>query len=229
MNHKLLSFIVVAIFATACSTTFKSSQTVDDLYYSPTQLQILEVKDAKQKEIVKNSYDDNFLKHKVKNYSRWSSIDDFNYWNDPRYQFYNNPYQQGFNNFNCYNNNFGNPAVGFNNFYNPSFYNPIYTIVTYQNPPKNNNYTSNSNLLTYTNPKYNFGTGVNSEGKTGVPYSSTPTSNSQTSTPRSNSTGTTWTSPSRSFTPSSTSPASGTSGGNSGGIKSSGTSTSKGR
>jgi hypothetical protein len=65
-----------------------------------------------------SSEDDNYLRMRVRNRTRWSTIDDYDYWYDPTYSmYYNKP-------FNTY-----NPYV-YNNWYS-SFNRPIWDIYSY--------------------------------------------------------------------------------------------------
>jgi alkanesulfonate monooxygenase SsuD/methylene tetrahydromethanopterin reductase-like flavin-dependent oxidoreductase (luciferase family) len=105
MKHTLLLTVLSIGFLASCSTAFKAGQTPDDVYYSPGR-EITsakqEEKDQRQKEEYQeyvSSQDDRYLRMKVANRNRWSSLDDFDYWHDSRYDFcscncYNSLYLQ---------------------------------------------------------------------------------------------------------------------------------------
>lgn len=82
----ILSFVVVLA---SCSTAYKSGQTPDDVYFSPvppkvehTQNEEKEVREEKRQTEEYSAYeDDRYLRMKVRDRSRWSSLDD--YYRDP--------------------------------------------------------------------------------------------------------------------------------------------------
>jgi hypothetical protein len=186
MRQVLLFSVLCIGLLTSCSTAFKNGQTPDDVYYSPGR----ELADTKKEEIQQDngqyqeyisSLDDRYLRMKVANRSRWSSIDNFDYWNDSRYDF---------NSYNYYNNH--NPYTTWNPYWNTSSYyygsyypgngkwgwhSPAYTVVGY-NIPKYGGSTSASNIYAYRNKSYN-NTNTNNYGynpKSG--NYTTPSSNS---------------------------------------------------
>jgi hypothetical protein len=106
---------------TSCSSTYKASQTPDDVYYSPARegVQKHTVKRDKYEDYI-SSEDDQYLRMKIRNRDRWSGIDDYSYWNDSRYvPMYN--YNYDFYRNNIYNtyawNNWNRPYSSF--YYNP--------------------------------------------------------------------------------------------------------------
>jgi len=151
---KQLSFLTIGLvlLLSSCSTAYQSGQTPDDVYYSPGSVTGSEERVKKQKSRDDQEYqeyissqDDAYLRRKVTNRNRWSSIDDFSYWNDCRYNFfpstfnYFNPY------FSCFSCNTFNPFLGGHYFgggfgggigFAPSFgwNNPYYTLVYYGTP-----------------------------------------------------------------------------------------------
>lgn len=152
----LIVLLIAAVFA-SCSTAYKSGQTPDDVYYSPARATVA-ANENKYEEPVNNE-DDRYLRMKVRNYSRWSTIDDFNYWYTP-YSYYGytyNPYLYT-SYYNPYN------SIWFNSYYpyggigyNPGyFYYPYYPAYIVKNPVKtartdrpslggyNNNYNNNN-------------------------------------------------------------------------------------
>jgi hypothetical protein len=123
MKNKILLFTVLgALVFSACTTSYKSTQTPDDVYYSPLR----ELKDAEQEEYLSN--DDNRIRMAVKN-PRWRYSD----WD---YDYDYNPYRYGY---------------GYGYYYNPYYYPyPVYTGFTIRNPV--NSTIRTGNLATYTPP-----------------------------------------------------------------------------
>ena len=125
MKTNILPLIAIIIFA-SCSSAYRQTQTPDDVYYSPAK-EMNYAKNTDNKDNKKESYsrnnegeyddyisanEDNYLRMKIQDRSRWSSIDDYNYWYSPNYA-YNNYY--GFNSFNPYTLN----SWGLNYYYSP--------------------------------------------------------------------------------------------------------------
>ncbi|MBI1692744.1 MAG: hypothetical protein FYV88_4670, partial [Bacteroidetes bacterium] len=148
---KQLSFLTIGLvlLLSSCSTAYQAGQTPDDVYYSPGAVTGGEERVKKQKSRDDQQYqeyissqDDAYLRRKVTNRSRWSSIDDFSYWNDYRYNFfpstfnYFNPY------FSCYSCNTFIPSYGGGHYFGGGFgftpslgwNNPYYTLVYYGTP-----------------------------------------------------------------------------------------------
>ena len=148
----LLAFSVAVL--SSCTTAYKTGQTPDDVYYSPTRPQQdnedeyaeVDKYDDRQYREKEDYYDDRFLRMKVSNRYRWSELNDW-YNNDYRYSKY-----YGYNNGYCWCNNSWNAHTYWNNYYNPYYNN--YVIVnpknafTYNQPRK-------FNLNTYTTPQQN--------------------------------------------------------------------------
>ena len=114
---------VILLFLTSC-TTYRFGHMPDELYYYSNGIQISDRK-IRQEEYQNytSSRDVNYLRMRVNNRTRWSLIDDFDYWNSP-FQFPS----FGFNPFWTYNMNFfGNPYM-FPYWNRPMFYqfNPYY-------------------------------------------------------------------------------------------------------
>jgi hypothetical protein len=114
MKHFLLSAALATGLLSSCSTAYKSAQTPDDLYYSPGRAEITAAKVEKAKVADADVYDeyvssndDRYLHMKVANREQWSSIDNYAYWNDSRYDFssynyspmYSSPYGFSYSNF----------------------------------------------------------------------------------------------------------------------------------
>lgn len=242
MKYKLLLIGFVAAIFTSCST-YKAGQTPDDVYYSPA-------KEAVAKKEVKNdryegrdryedyvsSEDDRYLRMKVRNRQRWSTIDDYDYWYDSRYTpYYSYNYYR--NNWNNYMWNFNSPYVGtyfgynslpvwvnYNNYYGygyprygyPSYYGSYggktQTYIT-KRPPN----VSRPSLNGYNNRSYNNNNNIgNTLMKVFTPSSSNSGySNTNTRSSGSNS-NSTYTAPERTYTPSSSASSSSSSSSSSG-------------
>ena len=93
-----IGIVAFSFFGTSC-TSLQQSTTVatDDLYYTPNNKVVSAEKlvaiekaengmaqDEEYQEY-QNYQDDRFLRLKVANRNRWSAIDDFGYWNNPRF------------------------------------------------------------------------------------------------------------------------------------------------
>lgn len=121
MNTKFLLLIVTVAALSSCTSSYKSSQTPDDVYFSPTRAQEEYVRTESKKEPRYRSdeyYDDRFLRMKVNNRNRWN---EFNEWYG--YERYSSAYNFSYN-------DFYNPYTSWNHFYNPYFYSPV---VIYRN------------------------------------------------------------------------------------------------
>ena len=85
MKNIIIPFVVLAVVMSGCSTAYKARSTPDDVYYSPAPAVKPGVED-RYEDYASNS-DDNYLRMKVRNRYQWNGIDDYNYWNDSRYDF----------------------------------------------------------------------------------------------------------------------------------------------
>ena len=153
--------LTIAVFA-SCSPTYKTSQTPDDVYYSPAKkIYAGDNYDSYQS----STTDDDYLRMKVQDNEKWSTIDDYDYWNDSRY-YYNNyyaPYTPTVSMSIGMGYTFG--GVGYYPYYsaytpywyNPwsSWYNPCYTVVYYKTPAVYYKPVSKYSLSTYSNHTYN--------------------------------------------------------------------------
>ncbi len=112
MKSRILLVGLLAAMLTSCST-YKAGQTPDDVYYSPAREAVAkkETKRQDRYEDYVSSEDDRYLRMKIRNRDRWSTIDDYDYWNDSRYV----PYYS----YNYYRNNWNSPY--WNN-WNPGYY-----------------------------------------------------------------------------------------------------------
>ncbi|MBV9987268.1 MAG: hypothetical protein JO301_06285 [Chitinophagaceae bacterium] len=254
MKPALLLSVLGITFLSSCSTAFKSGQTPDDVYYSPGR----EIAAAKEDEVRKqdqaayqeyiSSQDDRYLRMKVANHSRWSSLDDYDYWYDSRYDFsnYNNyssyrPYSF------CYERNAGYIGSPYSSYGGYGWSMPYHTIIAYSSPKYAGGSTSGSNISAYRNKSYNNSNYGYKDPKSGAFISTSNTSNfgsllkrvfsSGSSSSANNNSGSSFDRPARTFsttpTPtnsSNTTPSTSSSaGGHSGGYSSTGSSTSTGR
>jgi len=247
----LLSAIGLSVL-TGCSTAYKAGQTPDDVYYSPAKGVSEKKEDKKQAQQQQERYDeytnnadDRYLRMKVANRGRWSSIDDYSYWYDSRYDFcptntsfYNSPYAV-------------NPwsigySIGYGRPYYGSIYggwnSPVYTVAIYSTPKFSGGYTSGSNISAYRNKNYN-NQNAGYTGKNGQFIPAASNSNSfgnllkRVFTPATSSSSSssydraarTYTPTNNNSTPTPTPATSSSAGGNSGGFKSTGSSSSSGR
>ncbi len=186
MKKTFLGTMMIATLISSCNTAYQSGQTPDDLYYSPgKEISSSEVRkkaeDGERYDQYVRTMDDRYLRMKVANRNQWSSVDDFSYWNDMRYNFANTYSYNGFNNYygfgihgNMYNTAYNPWSIGWNtgwstgwntgwNFcgnnglgYGLGWSNPLYSVVAYSNPkviPAT--YTSGSNINAYRNKTYN--------------------------------------------------------------------------
>jgi len=252
MKHKILPIISAVLILSSCSTAYKSTQTPDDVYYSPaTGVEEKETaKTNKQNDRYENyvsSNDDRYLRMKVHNYRVWSAIDDYSYWYDSRYDFSScapsrfdmwNRYAYGYN-YNYYNGNIFYRG-GWYGSYRPS---PVNYVIGYKNPKTTIGSNSGSYLTAYKNTNYNnsnynynLKSGYNNSNNTGGSFGSLVRQvfSSSSSNNSSTSSNTSWDRPARTFTPSTNTSSSSTStpatsssaGGSSGGYGSTGSSSS---
>ncbi|OQY95063.1 MAG: hypothetical protein B6D37_06745 [Sphingobacteriales bacterium UTBCD1] len=155
----LLALITVAIAFSSCSTAYKTGQTPDDVYYSPSRQQdeYLSVnKNDDRSYYGDDSYDDRYLRMKVRNPQMWSDLNDWYYYGDR----YNYGYANYLGNYGLYSTNYiWNPYSYWNSYYNPYYYNYVipyyYSYGVINNIKGNNIYTAprTSNLNTYNNKK----------------------------------------------------------------------------
>ncbi len=202
MNCKVLLLGLFTASLVSCSTAYKAGQTPDDVYYSPAREAVTKKEKEKDRyeDVVRNE-DDQYLRMKVRNRNRWSTIDDYDYWYDGRYDFgcYNYNYY-GRNNWNL---GYGRPI--YNNGYHPGYYG--YPIIITKGTPlrpsnvnrpalggyKNNTGYNNSNglgnsfkkVISSSNSTYNNGNSGNSNT-----YNSPASTPSRTYTPSSGSSST---------------------------------------
>ena len=157
MKKNLVYLLFAVALLTSCSSAYKSSQTPDDVYYSPAK-KIIVADQVDQYESYTSSSDDDYLRMKVRDRERWSTIDDYNYWYDSRY--YANNYFSPYTSYLSLGLGFG--SYPYYNSYNPysyspwaSWYSPYYTVVYYKNPTVYYKPQVRNNLTGYTNRNYN--------------------------------------------------------------------------
>lgn len=164
MKKNLVYLLSAVILFTSCSTAYKTSQTPDDVYYSPAKKIYVDDRYDTYASSSDNYYsDDDYLRMKVRDRYKWGSIDDYNYWYDSRY--YNNNFYSPYTSYLSLGLGYGfgyglgaYPIYSYNPYsYNPwnSWYSPYYTVVYYKNPnvyykPLRNN----TNFSGYNNRNY---------------------------------------------------------------------------
>lgn len=169
MKTNLLPLLLAVSLLSSCAT-YQSGQTPDDVYYSPGRDAIART----DKEEYDESYvkDDNYLRRRVSNRRRWGSIDDFGYWNDPRFDV-------RFGNWNSWNtmgwNTMGWNSWGWNSWNRPAFGwgmggngwgSPLILVNNFKNPSRGTN--TGSSATAYRNRNYNNDNYLVKDVKTGI-------------------------------------------------------------
>lgn len=138
----LLAFSLAVL--SSCTTSYKTGQTPDDVYYSPARPQEEYVRSEKEEDrptrYSDDFYEDRYLQMKVRNRTRWSDLDD---WYNYDYRYRSNVYLGC-----CFCNNAWTPFSHWNNYYNPYYQN--YVIIKNVSPVYNK--PRNFNLNAYNNP-----------------------------------------------------------------------------
>lgn len=163
MIPKFLNYLLLAVILSSCSSAYKTSQTPDDVYYSPAEGNYYQEQNVKEE-------DDNFIRMKTRN-NRFRNIDDYSYWNDSRIIFNNCNTSYNYNwghNWNSYNNihntwsyNYYTPTscncTCYSNNYNPwvNWNSPYYYFVPYKNPTVYTGNTKGTYVTAYSNTAYN--------------------------------------------------------------------------
>jgi uncharacterized membrane protein YgcG len=204
MKRQILLLAITAAALSSCTTAYKTGQTPDDVYFSPTRPQDeyvrVEEKEDNQYRYDDEYYDDRYLRMKVQNRSQWSYLDDW-------YAYDRYGYRA-----NYYYGTYYNPYTSWNYYYNPYCrnnviaYHPGYTGQTsvVQNVQKPRTF----NLDSYTGTTYNTGMGrpVYNNRNSNNGFSNTLKQIFNTGTNINiNSSNSSSSSPSRSYTPSSSS------------------------
>ncbi len=115
MKYKLLLYGFLAAMITGCSSAYRASQTPDDVYYSPASMQKGDKHEDRYEDYARTD-EDRYLRMKIRDRERWSSLDDYAYWNDSRYV----P-SLGYS---YYHNNWNNPYTW--NGWNSPYYSSVY-------------------------------------------------------------------------------------------------------
>ena len=95
--------IVMLSFLMSSCTSLQQTTTIatDDLYYAPNkqvaETQAVAANEEDGYQDYQNYQDDRYLRMKVANRNRWSGIDDWGYWNDPRFNYSYYPSYMGWN------------------------------------------------------------------------------------------------------------------------------------
>ena len=174
----LLLALAVAAFS-SCTTAYKTGQTPDDVYYSPTRPQDeyvrIEKEDDRRYRYEEDFQEDRYLRMKIRNRNQWNDLNDwyayerYGFGHNYYYGSYYNPY----NTWNYYYNPYCSHTVYINtistanaprprmanlNTYNQTTTNTVYNPKTQFNNPKyslpgNNNYNTGSNRSTYSAPR----------------------------------------------------------------------------
>ena len=228
MKRQILLLAITAAALSSCTTAYKTGQTPDDVYFSPTRPQdeYVRVEEKEDPRYDEEYYDDRYLRMKVHNRTQWNTLDDW--YSYERYGFSYNP---NYHNYGYY----YNPYTSWNYYHNPYCRNNVIAyypgqtghpgvISVAQNDPKPRSF----NLASYTNTSYS---NANSNVKMNTYKSglSKPVYNNRNSnngfsntlkqifnTGTSNSSNSSYSPPSRSYSPSSSSPSSSGSSGSSG-------------
>ena len=169
MKSSILLLALAAAAFTSCTTAYKTGQTPDDVYFSPTSPQDeyvrVEKNDDRRYQAVDDYYDDRYLRMRVSNRYLWSELDDWYYFGNrynysyyPQTGLYYNPWTPS-TYWNCH----------YNPYYGGGYYgggggiiiNPKSSV--YARPRTVNLNTYNNNMLTNSNyavPGKSGGAGV---------------------------------------------------------------------
>jgi len=153
MKSSILPLALFVIIFSNCTTAYKSGQTPDDVYFSPTRPEEEHVKKETREDqhATYEDYEDHYLRMKVRNRYRWNDLD------DPYY--YRKTYSYNYYSC-CQCQNSWTPYAYWNYYYNP-YYRNIGSnpkAIVYSAPRKVNLATYNpqpavSNTKTYTSPR----------------------------------------------------------------------------
>lgn len=251
MKSQIFLLAFIAVLFSSCTSAYRSGayktgQTPDDVYFSPARAQDeyvqVEKQDDRRYQSVDDYYDERFLRMRVQNRYRWSALDEY-YFNGSYHPYsyygYSSHWNNPWNNYYTWN-TYYNPYchVGYGGGYggiivkNPwiSTPPPSRPIAFSTNSYLGNNQYNGIKASGYSNNYYNGGTRYNNSnsGNRGGNSRTYSNSNSRSNDSYSPSSST----PSRSYTPSSSSSSgsssrpssSGSSGGSSGGSSSGGSS-----
>ena|SRR5215204_2479517 len=233
MKRQILLLAITAAALSSCTTAYKTGQTPDDVYFSPTRPQdeYVRVEETEEQRYNDDYYDDRYLRMKVHNHTQWNYLDDW--YSYERYGYSANRFYGSYY----------NPYTSWNYYYNPYCRNNVIAYYPGQtghpgqiNVAQNLSKPRNFSLASYTNTNFN---NANSNFKMNSykPGTSRPVYNNRNSnngfsntlkqifnSGNSNSSNSSYTPPSRSYSPSSSnnSGSSGSSGSGSSGSSSGG-------
>lgn len=152
MKSQFLFVVLAAAALSSCSTAYKSGQTPDDVYFSPTR-EVAEYAEIRQSNNGRYSgyqyddADDRWLRMRVRNPYRWNAFDNYD-WN--MYSSWSNNYYSPYS----YNwNSYWNGYWTWNSWYNPYCRNVI--VVNPKTNPAAYNKVRNFSLASYSNTNYN--------------------------------------------------------------------------
>jgi hypothetical protein len=165
MKSSILLLAFAAVIFTSCTTAYKSGQTPDDVYYSPTREGGDEyvVTDKKEDRYYAGSdeyYEDRYLRYRARSPYRWSMLDDYYFnpsyaWQYGGYTSWSNPYSS----YHCW-----------NNYYNPYYgggiiiTKPVYNYRPPSRPvafnPRSYNSGNGNTKSVFAGSKYNGGSGI---------------------------------------------------------------------
>src|SRR5262245_49363202 len=97
MKSQILLLALTVAALSSCTTSYKTGQTPDDVYFSPAR-QVDEYvqtdkKEDKRYQTRDEYYDDRYLRMRVSNRQMWSELDDYYYYgNRYDYSYYNSLY-----------------------------------------------------------------------------------------------------------------------------------------
>jgi len=236
MKRQILLLAITAAALSSCTTAYKTGQTPDDVYFSPTRPQdeYVRVEEKEEPRYDEEYYDDRYLRMKVHNRTQWNTLDDW--YSYERYGYSYNPY---YHNYGYY----YNPYTSWNYYYNPYCRNNVIAyypgqtghpgqVYVAQNVPKPRSF----NLASYTNTNYNNANSnvkmnTYKKGVSKPVYNNRNTNDGFSNTLKlifnsgnNNSSNSSYSPPSRSYSPSSSSPSSSSSSSGSSGSSGSGSS-----
>jgi len=111
MKRQILLLAITAAALSSCTTAYKTGQTPDDVYFSPTRPQDeyvrVDEKEDYQYRYNDEYYDDRYLRMKVHNRSQWNTLDDWYSYDRLGYRY------------NSYYSSYYNPYTSWNYYYNP--------------------------------------------------------------------------------------------------------------
>jgi hypothetical protein len=153
MRTPILLLAITAVSLGSCTTAYKTGQTPDDVYYSPTRPAEEYVSTDKKDEDRQYQYSDDqynadrYLRMRVHNRYRWYDDNDYFYQNSYNYSYYNT--------WNYWNNPW-NPYTSWNYYYNPYCSHVIvgnpHTFTSYSRPRVFNLNTYNTGTTGNTTP-----------------------------------------------------------------------------